>query len=194
MDANLDLHHVAGSPRGAAANYATRPTASTPAAHELVAIACEVNGASVRLQVRPDDLLVDILRDRLRLTGTKLGCGVGVCGVCSVLLDGELVSGCLLPAVLIDGRAVVTVEGLARETPALSAALREAFETEGGYQCGICTPGQLVSAVALLRETPHPSEAQIRGHLAANLCRCTGYAGIVAAIARAARRADEGTA
>lgn len=155
-----------------------------------VAVAFEVNGEPVQVAVGPDELLVELLRDRLGLTGTKLGCGVGACGTCSVLVDGELLSGCLLPAVLVDGRSVVTVEGLEAEAPAEAAALREAFEIEGGYQCGICTPGQLVAAVALLRRTARPSEADIRGHLAGNLCRCTGYAGIVSAVERAARQAD----
>ncbi len=156
---------------------------------ELAAISVTVNGTRTELQVRPDELLIDVLRDRLQLTGTKLGCGVGMCGACSVLLDDVLVSGCLTPAVLLDDRSVVTVEGLTDAAPALAAALREAFDNGGGYQCGICTPGQLVSAVALLRHNPRPCEAEIRGHLAANLCRCTGYAGIIAAIGHAAEQA-----
>jgi len=159
-----------------------------------VAVAFEVNGDPVGLTVERDELLVDLLRDRLGLVGTKLGCGVGACGACSVLVDGELMSGCLLPAVIVDGRSVVTVEGLEAGAPAETAALREAFEAEGGYQCGICTPGQLVAAVALLRRRARPTEAEIRAHLAGNLCRCTGYAGIVRAVERAATQVDEAAA
>lgn len=155
----------------------------------LVTITFELNGKPIELAIRPDEVLVDALRDRLRLTGTKLACGVGACGACSVLVNDVLVSGCLLPAVLVDGRTVVTVEGLPEQDPTLTTALHEAFEIEGGYQCGICTPGQLVAAVALLRENPQPSVAEIRAHLAGNLCRCTGYAGIVGAVAGAARAA-----
>jgi len=151
-----------------------------------VAVAFDVNGDLVELVVEPDELLVDLLRARLGLTGTKLGCGVGACGACSVLVDGELLSGCLLPAVLVDGRSVVTIEGLDAEASAEATALREAFEAEGGYQCGICTPGQLVAAVALLRRSRRPTETEIRTQLAGNLCRCTGYAGIVRAVERAA--------
>lgn len=155
-----------------------------------VAIALEVNGEQVTLGVRPDEPLVETLRERLRLTGTKLACGVGACGVCSVLVDGELLSACLLPTALADRRSVVTVEGLADAEPALVAALHEAFERHGGYQCGICTPGQLVAAVALLRADPRPSEQRVREHMASSLCRCTGYAAIVAAIREAAAELD----
>jgi len=157
---------------------------------ELVDVAFELNGEPVRLAVAPDELLIESLRERLGLTGTKLGCGVGACGICSVLVDGELFSGCLLPAALVDGRSVVTVERLAGRAPQLTAALRAAFEAEGGYQCGICTPGQLVAAVALLERSAQPSENDVRAYLAGNLCRCTGYAGIVRAVRRAGAEAS----
>lgn len=142
-----------------------------------------VNGTPRERDVRADQRLIDVLREDWGLTGTKEGCSVGVCGACSVLVDGELVSACLLPALFADGREVTTVEGLAggELTP-----LQDAFITEGGFQCGICTPGQLVAATALLRAHPRPSEADVREWMMGNLCRCTGYHGIARAIAKAA--------
>jgi carbon-monoxide dehydrogenase small subunit len=128
--------------------------------------------------------LIDVLRDDLGLTGTKEGCSIGVCGACSVLVGGELLSACLLPAVFVEGLAVTTVEGLARGE-ALSA-LQEAFIREGGFQCGICTPGQLIAATALLAERARPSDGEIREWMMGNLCRCTGYHGITRAIRAAA--------
>ena len=125
-----------------------------------------------------------MLRDDLGLTGTKEGCGVGVCGACSVLVDGALLSACLVPAVHVDGTRLTTIEGLAdgdRLTP-----LQETFIRDGGFQCGICTPGQIVAATALLAERPRPSSAEIRAFMKGNLCRCTGYEGIVKAIEDAA--------
>ena len=130
--------------------------------------------------MRADRRLIDVLRDDLGLTGTKEGCSVGVCGACSVLVDGELVSACLVPAVFVEGKAVTTVEGLA-SADTLSP-LQEAFIREGGFQCGICTPGQLVAATALLTEHRRPTEDQIREWMLGNLCRCTGYHGITRAI------------
>jgi aerobic-type carbon monoxide dehydrogenase small subunit (CoxS/CutS family) len=149
-------------------------------------VSFELNGETTTVSIPADELLVETLRDRLHLTGTKLGCGVGVCGVCSVLVDGDVLSGCLLPTALVDGRSVVTIEGLASHAPGLTASLVEAFEAEGGYQCGICTPAQLVASVDLLERNPRPSEEEVRAGLAGNLCRCTGYAGIVRAVRRAA--------
>jgi len=130
--------------------------------------------------VRADRRLIDVLRDDLRFTGTKEGCSIGVCGACSVLVDGDLLSGCLLPAVFVDGREVTTVEGLARgET---LSPLQDAFIREGGFQCGICTSGQLIAATALLAERKRPSDDEIREWMMGNLCRCTGYYGITRAI------------
>ena len=143
-----------------------------------------VNGTAHELEVSPDRRLIDVLRDDLRLTGTKEGCSVGVCGACSVLVDGALLSACLLPAVFADGTTVTTVEGLA-DGERLSA-LQEAFIRDGGFQCGICTPGQLIAATALLEDHPRPTDAQIREYMMGNLCRCTGYHGIVRAIKDAA--------
>ena len=139
-----------------------------------------MNGTPRSLDVRADRRLIDALRDDLGLTGTKEGCSIGVCGSCSVLVDGELLSACLIPAVFADGRTVTTVEGLA-DGDALSP-LQEAFIREGGFQCGICTPGQLIAATALLAERPRPSDDEVREWMMGNLCRCTGYYGITRAI------------
>lgn len=144
-----------------------------------------VNGRAARVAVEPEWSLVDVLRRGLDLTGTKLGCGVGVCGVCSVIVDGALQSACLVPAVQLDGRTVETIEGIANPDGSLSA-LQEAFIVHGGFQCGICTPGQVVAATALLREHPQPTREQIVEWMTGNLCRCTGYHGIVRAIEAAA--------
>jgi carbon-monoxide dehydrogenase small subunit len=144
-----------------------------------------INGASHQVSVPANRLLVHVLRDDLGLTGTKEGCSVGVCGACSVLVDGVLVSACLLPAILADGASITTVEGLAPDEEHLSP-LQDAFIRHGGFQCGICTPGQLIAATALLEETPHPSEEQVKAWMMGNLCRCTGYYQIVDSILAAA--------
>jgi carbon-monoxide dehydrogenase small subunit len=150
-----------------------------------VQVRLEINGQPHALDVAPARRLVDVLRHDLGLTGTKESCAVGVCGACSVLVDGELVSACLLPAALADGRSITTIEGIAGPDGQLSP-LQAAFIREGGLQCGACTPGQIVAATALLAEQPSPDEAHIREWMAGNLCRCTGYAGIIRAIKAAA--------
>ena len=139
-----------------------------------------LNGSPRSLEVRAERRLIDVLRDDLGRTGTKEGCSVGVCGACSVLVDDLLTSACLLPAVSLDGSSVTTIEGLRAER------LQEAFITEGGFQCGICTPGQIVSAAALLASHPSPSNDEITDWMMGNLCRCTGYHGIRRAIRKAA--------
>ncbi len=141
-----------------------------------------VNGTPREVETAPHRRIIDVLREDLGLTGTKEGCSVGVCGACSVLVDGDLMSGCLLPAIFVDGRDVTTVEGLSSGelTP-----LQDAFITEGGFQCGICTPGQLVAASALLKANARPDVVQIREWMMGNLCRCTGYHGIIRAIQKA---------
>jgi aerobic carbon-monoxide dehydrogenase small subunit len=154
----------------------------TPSGRPTVSLT--INGAPVDLDVAADRTLLDVLRDDLGLTGTKLGCGIGVCGACSVLVDGRLESACLLLVGLVEGRAVVTIEGLG--TPAEPSAVQRAFVECGGLQCGICTPGQVVAATALLDEIADPSEETIRRWMAGNLCRCTGYASIVESVRRAA--------
>jgi carbon-monoxide dehydrogenase small subunit len=152
----------------------------------LHALRFRLNGEPVEVTVPANRLLVDLLRDELGKTGTKLGCGVGVCGACSVTVDGRLLSGCLVLAVHVDGADVRTVEGLAGDDGSLSP-LQESFTRHGGYQCGICTPGQLVAATALLERNPDPSEEEIREWLMGNICRCTGYYQIVEAVRAAAK-------
>jgi aerobic carbon-monoxide dehydrogenase small subunit len=144
-----------------------------------------VNGQPHTVTVPANRLLLHLLRDDLGLTGTKEGCSVGVCGACSVLVDGQLLSSCLLPALMADGKAITTVEGLAPDEEHL-APLQEAFIRHGGFQCGICTPGQLIAATALLAEQPRPTEAQVKSWMMGNLCRCTGYYQIVESILAAA--------
>ncbi len=145
-----------------------------------------VNGKPFERTVDADRFLIDLLRDDLALTGTKEGCGIGVCGLCSVIVDGLLTSSCILPAVLVDGAKIETVEGLESADGAISP-LQEAFITHGGFQCGICTPGQLIAATALLRENPRASAGEVKSWMMGNLCRCTGYEGIAKAIASVAK-------
>jgi aerobic-type carbon monoxide dehydrogenase small subunit (CoxS/CutS family) len=144
----------------------------------------EVNGVAYEEDVEPDRSLLSVLRGELGLTGTKEGCDDSECGACMVLLDGRPVNSCSLLALQAGGRAVQTVEGLADGTSL--HPLQSAILQEGGVQCGFCTPGMLMSAKALLDHTPDPTESQIKRHLGGNLCRCTGYAGIVRAVLRAA--------
>ena len=148
-----------------------------------------VNGEEVAESVEPRTTLVDFLREKLGLTGSHIGCEHGVCGACTVLLDGAAVRSCLLLAVQADGARITTVEGLARDGEPLHP-VQEAFREMHGLQCGFCTPGVLLSAVELLRDTPHPDDATIRRGLAGNLCRCTGYQNIVRAVRRAAELLD----
>ena len=149
-------------------------------------LALEVNGAEVTGDVEPRLSLADFLRHELELTGTKVGCEHGVCGACTVQLDGEAIRACLLLAVQADGHAVTTVEGL--DAP----ELRDAFHRHHALQCGFCTPGFLVSAAAFLREARGPDECEIRAALSGNLCRCTGYLPIVEAVKDAAGRMAPG--
>lgn len=144
----------------------------------------QLNGSPREVRVSASARLIDVVRDDCGLTGTKEGCSVGVCGACSVLVDGELLSGCLVPALFVEGANVTTIEGIGGET---LTPLQEAFITEGGFQCGICTPGQIVSATALLATHPRPTDGQIADWMMGNLCRCTGYHGIARAIKKAAR-------
>jgi len=143
-----------------------------------------VNGARCERAVEPRMLLSDFLRHELGLTGTHVGCEHGVCGACTVLLDGEAVRSCLMFAVQADGHEVETVEGLAGPTDALHP-LQAAFREAHGLQCGFCTPGILMTLIPFLRDTPHPDEHAIREALSGNLCRCTGYQNIVAAVSLA---------
>ncbi len=149
-----------------------------------------VNGLTRDVSVPPRMTLVDCLRDELRLTGTHVGCEHGVCGACSVLLDGAPIRSCLMFAVQAEGHEVTTVEGLADADGTLSA-IQDSFWENHALQCGYCTPGMLIAGQALLAENPDPSEADIREAISGNLCRCTGYQQIVEAIAEAARRRRE---
>lgn len=146
-----------------------------------------VNGTLHERDVLPSRRLIDFLREELGLTGTKEGCSVGVCGACAVLLNGKLISSCLALAVFADGGTVTTVEGLAEEERL--HPVQEAFIEYGGAQCGICTPGQVVAAKALLDQIPNPTEAEIKEWMMGNLCRCTGYYKIIESIQKAAGRA-----
>jgi len=149
------------------------------------------NGKPVRVEAEGSLRALDLLRDRLGLTGTKEGCGRGECGACTILVEGRPVNACLLYAAKLAGRSVLTVEGLAGPDGALHP-LQEAFLEEGAVQCGYCTPGMLLSAKALLDRSPHPGTAEIEQALSGNLCRCTGYAKIVKAVQRAAQAAGGG--
>ena len=149
-------------------------------------ISLTVNGVRHEVAVEPRRLLVDCLRDDLGLTGTHIGCEHGVCGTCTVLVDGESVRSCLMLAVQADGAIITTVEGLT--TDGALHPLQQAFRDAQGLQCGFCTPGMLLLAWELLRDHPSPSEAEIREAISANLCRCTGYQGIVDAVQLAAER------
>lgn len=144
-----------------------------------------VNGTTYEVAVEPWQSLLQLLRDELHLTGTKEGCSEGECGACTVLLDGQTVDACLIFALEVEGRDVVTIEGLAQGDHL--HPVQQAFADYGAVQCGFCTPGMILSAKALLDRQPHPSEAEIRQSIAGNLCRCTGYVKIVEAIQAAAR-------
>jgi carbon-monoxide dehydrogenase small subunit len=143
-----------------------------------------LNGQECRAEAAPSDLLIDFLRDRLNLTGTKRSCDIEICGACTVLFDGKAVSSCSVFAFEVDGKEVLTIEGLAT-TDGLHP-LQQAFIDCGGFQCGFCTPGMIMLAKSLLDENPDPTADQIRDYMDANICRCTGYQMIIESIQRAA--------
>ena len=152
-----------------------------------------LNGNETSVEVESGDLLADVLRDKLHLIGTKIGCGEGECGACTVLVDGLAVTSCIYPALKANGRQITTIEGLKKD--GRLHAIQEAFIECTAAQCGYCTPGMIMSAYALLSENPHPSAEQIKESISGNLCRCTGYYQIVEAIQLAAQRlAEEGGA
>jgi carbon-monoxide dehydrogenase small subunit len=148
-----------------------------------IEIACTVNGERHSFHAYPMARLLDVLREEMHLTGTKEGCGEGECGGCAVLLDGMIVNSCLLPAAEANGANIRTIEGVASGDQL--HAVQAAFLQCGGAQCGICTPGMVIAAVALLEKHPHPDDAEIREGLAGNLCRCTGYQKIFSAVLQA---------
>jgi carbon-monoxide dehydrogenase small subunit len=149
-----------------------------------MSVSLTANGQGYRAVVEPRKTLADFLREDCRLTGTHLGCEHGVCGACTVLLDGRAVRSCLIFAVQADGSEVITVEGLAPDGEL--NPVQRAFQSEHGLQCGFCTPGFVVSATALLQRCPDPTDDQIREGLSGNICRCTGYQGILRAVRLAA--------
>ena len=151
---------------------------------EPVTVRLTVNGVSHEGRCEPRKLLVDFLREDLGLTGTHVGCEHGICGACTILLNGEAARSCLMLAVQAQGAQIATIEGLAVDGKL--HPLQEAFRTHHGLQCGFCTPGMLMTAIDLLRVNPSPTEAEIREGISAVLCRCTGYHGIVKAVAAAA--------
>src|SRR3989449_2167951 len=157
-----------------------------PETPQKTRIQCTVNGRAVQFHVHPMTRLLDVLREQLRLTGTKEGCGEGECGACSVMIDGQIVNSCLVPVAQIDGAEIKTIEGVA--TGCQLHAVQQAFIECGGAQCGICTPGMVMAAVSLLEKTPNPNEADIRNGLAGNLCRCTGYMKIFESVVRTCQK------
>lgn len=146
----------------------------------LVELSCTVNGRGVLLRIEPRETLADVLRDRMGLTGTKVSCDAQVCGACTVLVDGLAVSSCTMLAIEAGHREVRTVEGLARG--AVLSPLQQAFIDHAAFQCGFCTSGMLMAATALIEENPHPTRDEVVHGLEGNICRCTGYAPIVAAV------------
>ena len=150
----------------------------------MVSIELKINGEIHAVSIKPNETLLDVLRDKIGLTGTKKGCDTGQCGACTVLLDGKPVPSCLMLAIDVKNSEIVTIEGLADNGSLHS--LQEAFVNEGAVQCGYCTPGMILSAKALLDQNPNPSEQEIKEAISGNLCRCTGYVKIIQAISIAA--------
>ena len=154
---------------------------------QLIPISLTVNGALYEIEVEPNELLLDVIRDRLGLTGAKRSCDVQVCGACTLLLDGRPVSSCTLLAFEARDREVLTIEGLAAQNGKLHP-LQEAFIEHGGFQCGFCTPGMILTAKTLLDENPNPTEEEIIQFMQGNICRCTGYKKIIESITAAAKK------
>lgn len=155
-------------------------------------IRLQVNGQEYALEVPPQRLLLDCLRYDLGLTGSKEGCSIGVCGACTVMMDGKIVSSCLIFAAAAAGKDIVTIEGLAHDSRL--HPIQQAFIDHGGFQCGICTPGMIMSAQALLTENPDPTVDEIKDWMMGNLCRCTGYYKIIESIQAAAQMQGKDTA
>src|SRR6266446_832910 len=160
------------------------PVSLRPKGGRVRRVSITINGAEHALELAPRELLVYVLRERLGLTGTNVGCDTSSCGACTVLLDGESVKSCTLLGVQVDGHEITTIEGLA--TNGTMHPVQEALHEQHGLQCGYCTPGFIMATVSLLDETPNPTEEEIRHALEGNLCRCTGYHNIVRAVQTAA--------
>ena len=148
---------------------------------DYIELSFKLNGQDTTIQVLPDTLLVDLLRDTLELTGTKIGCRAGECGACTILLDGVAVNACLLPALKVTGKSVTTIEGLGKEDGQLDV-IQQSFMDEGAVQCGFCTPGMIMNAKELLDRQSAPTEPEIKNAISGVLCRCTGYNKIVEAV------------
>ena len=150
----------------------------------------KLNGEAVHVEVEHHWTLLHLLRDHLELSGSKEGCGVGECGACTVIIDGEAVNSCIFPVLEVEGKSVTTIEGLADKTGTLHP-LQKAFVEHGAVQCGFCTPGMILSAKALLDRTPNPTDEEIKTAISGNLCRCTGYVQIIEAIRTVCERNKE---
>ncbi len=157
----------------------------------MIKLRFTLNGHAVAAWAEAHTLLLDLVREKLNLTGSKEGCGKGECGACTVLIDGRAVNACLYPAMEIEGREVVTIEGLAGEKGQLSA-VQDAFVERGGIQCGFCSPGMIMTVEGLLNKNAQPQDGEIRRELAGNLCRCTGYVQIIESVHRAAELRRKG--
>lgn len=151
-------------------------------------ISFKLNGRPVSLELDPSMRFIDVIRDVLHLNATKEGCGEGSCGACVILMDGKSVNSCLLPAANVIGHEIVTLEGL-KETKEFDV-LQRAFAATGGQQCGFCTPGMIIASYSLLKESPHPTDEEIRAKMSGNLCRCTGYQAIVEAVKLASKEGE----
>jgi carbon-monoxide dehydrogenase small subunit len=159
---------------------------------QVLSLSFTLNGRLQDLDVEPHELLLDVVRERLGLTGAKRSCDVQVCGACTLLVDGRPVSACTTLAFEVRGRSVLTIEGLAEKDGKLHP-LQEAFIEHGGFQCGFCTPGMILAAKALLDENPAPSEAELKHFMHGNICRCTGYKKIIESIMAAAKKMRSGS-
>jgi carbon-monoxide dehydrogenase small subunit len=149
-------------------------------------VTLHVNGRAHRLHIEPNEILLNVIRDRLHLTGTKYGCGIGECGSCTVLADGRPILSCQTLAVSVEGIEITTIEGIGK--PGALHPLQESFIDEGAIQCGFCTPGMILTAKALLDRNPDPSTDEIKDALRGNFCRCTGYVNIIKAVRAAAQK------
>ena len=167
-----------------------RPESVRPESVRKIRVRCSVNGEPVEFETYPMSRLLDALREELKLSGTKEGCGEGECGACAVEMNGDLVNSCLVPALQAEGATIRTIEGVAHA--GLLDAVQQSFLEHGGAQCGICTPGMILAALNLLERYPQPTELQVREGLAGNLCRCTGYVKIFESVLEACHSHGEG--